>query len=51
MPVLWPQLADRDPRGYRLRINTSDLRKLRHGTRSLPPWLRFDESRQEVVAA
>lgn len=51
MPLLWPQVVERDPRGYRLRLGTSDRLKLRHGSRKLPEWLRYDENRQEVVSA
>lgn len=51
MPILWPQIVDNSPRGYRLRLSTSDLRKMRHGTRRLPAWLRYSESSREVVSA
>lgn len=49
MPILWPQLVDNDPRGYRLRLSSAEQRRLRYGRRALPEWLRYDEAAREVV--
>jgi hypothetical protein len=49
MPVLWPQEVDTEERGYRLRLSAGDKSRLRRGQLSLPPWLRYDPIRNEVV--
>lgn len=49
MPLLWPQLVDRDPRGYRLRLSPKDKALLEKGERKLPDWLEYDKHRNEVV--
>lgn len=51
MPTLWPQPSDNDPRGYRLRLSQPELRRLDYGYRTLPEWLRYDESAREVLPA
>lgn len=48
MPVIWPQLVRSDPRGYRLRLKTDDIRRLTAGIRQLPPWLYYDPNKNEV---
>jgi Pyrimidine dimer DNA glycosylase len=49
MPLLWPQLVDRDPRGYRLRLSPKDKALLDKGERKLPEWLEHDKHRNEVI--
>lgn len=51
MPILWPQLVEDDPRGYRLRLSSVELRRLRYGRRQLPANLRYDVHLREVVPA
>lgn len=48
MPVIWPQLVKSDPRGYRLRLKTNDIRRLNAGRMQLPPWLYYDPNKNEV---
>lgn len=49
MPLLWPQLVDSDPRGYRLRLSNIEKKALLAGERELPEWLRYDKNRREVI--
>lgn len=49
MPVLWPQLVPSSPRGYRLRLSTSDIRLLRRGYLRLPEELAYQSHANEVV--
>jgi hypothetical protein len=49
MPILWPQLVQGAPRGYRLRLSTNDIRLLRRGALKLPEELTYRASANEVV--
>lgn len=49
MPILWPQLVDSDPRGYRLRLSKTEERLLKDGERELPEWLEYNSSKREVI--
>lgn len=51
MPLLWPQLTQDDPRGYRLRLSSADTILLARRLRALPPWLRYDKNKREVLPA
>lgn len=47
MPYLWPQATHRGE--VRLRLSAPDIERLEKGERELPPWLRWDEHKREVV--
>lgn len=49
MPLLWPQIVDTDPRGYRLRLSDVEEKLLLSGERELPEWLEYDENKREVI--
>ena len=51
MPVLYPQLTEDDPRGYRLRLAERSVAALSTGERVLPDWLRYDKHKREVVTS
>lgn len=49
MPMIWPQLTDADPRGYRLRVSSADTHRLENGERKLPDWLIYDAVKREIT--
>jgi len=49
MPLLWPQLVDSDPRGYRLRLSEAEKKLLASGERELPDWLEYNSKKREVI--
>lgn len=49
MPILWPQLVDTDPRGYRLRLSRAEEAAMGRGERELPEWLEYDSNQREVI--